>query len=143
MKAKSIIIFFIVFLMQSCCSKLDSRIKNLQLESDSVYYVPIDSLIDFKWDELYIIPGPSFPCEVEEIIGVDYKKFVNDDSRLQIFLYKKKIVKEYTSRCRGLYYERPLEKGFVKYDNHSVLKIKKMRDNDNDYELIIVGLLED
>lgn len=110
------------------CNELDVRIKDVCTMPNVIYSVSLDSLVDFEWDELYIIGGPRFPEEVEEIIKLDYKKVIKDNYEQYIYVKGNKIVKEEASSCRdftlSIFKESRLN-GYTKYNKSSIISVRK------------------
>jgi hypothetical protein len=122
----------ITLLFSSCldsnfkeCNDLELKIKGLCQTTDSIYMIPIASLTDFKWDELYVISGPTVDDEAEEIIGIDYKGIILDNRRQYIFIKDGKIIKEDCSFCDVTLSGKDQYSLGSKYLYNSVLRVKK------------------
>ena len=108
------------------CAPIELELKRSVVETDTVYSIPLNSLTDFEWTEIYVISGPKFPQEVEEITGINYKKIIKDNSRQLIFTKKNEIVKEYSSFCRDFSWSRlTFGKGFHSLHNSSYVHVRK------------------
>lgn len=138
-KCKMVIsIISILLIFASCslreCSPIERKIKDICVQADTIYAIPLNSLTDFDWEELYIMSGPRFPDEVEEVIGVKYEKIIPDNCYRFIFLNNNKIVNEYSSSCNGIdldtFWKR---KEYTKYYYSSTVYIKTILDEGNLY----------
>lgn len=120
-----IIIFF-----SSCsnfqeCNDIELKIKEICIKTDSVYIIPLASLTNFEWDVLYVIGGPTIDNEVEEFIGIGYKKTIQDNRRQYIFIKDNQIVKEYSSYCNLNLSKLPSYTIGKKYLNTSQIFVQK------------------
>ena len=109
------------------CNDFELSMKDKCVEVDSVYSFSLGSLNDFEWDELYVIGGPRFPIEVEEIIDSEYKKVIPDDKSQYIFMRNGDIVKELRSSCRSFGFRGRHTEGvyFGKYTSSTIVSMKK------------------
>ncbi|MGQ3133721.1 MAG: hypothetical protein ACT6RE_17135 [Flavobacteriales bacterium] len=120
------------------CVPMEKKIMQICEETDSVYVIPLRDVTDFKWSDLYIVSGPSFPEEVKEYIGLDYNTVIQDDHKQYIFIYEDQIVKEFSSTCMNVDLH-PLNKGksYVKlYWNDSIQVQKRLNEGHPYYEAI-------
>lgn len=94
----------LVSLLSSCsdaqkCNELERTVMDICVKTDSIYAITLGSLTDFEWDTLYVISGPTVDNEAGDIMGMDYKKIIPDNSRQYIFIKDGKIIEEYSSYC--------------------------------------------
>lgn len=127
LRVTSFIITVLVF--SSCslnnCAPLEMELQKLVIQGDSIYIIPLNSLIDFEWTELYIISGPRMEGEVQEITGVEYKKIIKDNTHQLMFIDNSRIVKEYSSSCRSFSWGWLMCSGFDKFTNSSDVRVRK------------------
>ena len=122
----------LVLLFGSCsnfqdCNDIESKIKEKCVKTDSLYTIPLASLTTFDWDILYVIGGPTVDNEVEDFIGVSYKKVIPDNRRQYIFVKDREIVKEYSSYCNPNLLELPSYTSGTKYLNSSRIRVQKIK----------------
>jgi len=101
------------------------QIKGICVKTDTVYAIPLASLTDFEWDTLYVISGPTVDNEAGDIIGIDYKKIIPDNSRQYIFIKGNEIVKEYSSYCNINLSKHPSYTLGHKYSHSSIVNVEK------------------
>jgi len=123
----------LVSLLGSCsntqkCNELEQKIMDICVKKDSTYTIPLASLTGFKWDTLYVISGPTVDNEAGDIIGMDYKKIIPDNSRQYIFIKNGKIVEEYTSYCSLNLSILPSYSMGHKYLSTSQIQVQKKED---------------
>ena len=104
---------------------MEEKLKVLCVKTDSVYTVSLASLTDFTWDNLYVIEGPTIDDEVEEFIGISYKKVVQDNRRQYIFIKGNEVVKEYSSYCDLNLSKHPSYTIGHKYSKTSLVLVQK------------------
>jgi hypothetical protein len=126
---KTVISVIILISFTSCClvdrcSPLEIKLKEICVKADTIYCFPLNSLLDFEWEELYIISGPRFPDEIEEIIGIKYNKVIPDNYRQYIYLKNGKLIKEYRTSCRYINLMMYNENGYTMYNSSSVINIE-------------------
>lgn len=109
------------------CNDIELKIKEICVETDSLYTIPLTSLTNFDWDVLYVVGGPTVDDEVEDFIGVSYKKVIQDNRRQYIFIKDGQIVKEYSSYCDINLLEFPSYTIGTKYVNTSRIQIQKKK----------------
>ncbi len=120
-----VIAFFVSCSNFQECNDIELKIKDICVESDTVYTIPLTSLTNFEWDTLYVIAGPTVDNEAGDIIGrKDYKKIIPDGRRQYILVKGNEIVKEYSSFC-NLNLSTSCIKYKCMYLNTSVIKVKK------------------
>jgi len=107
------------------CAPIELELQKLVVEADSVYTIPLNSLTDFEWTELYVISGPRMEGEIEEITGIEYEKIISDDRHQLIFIKYGKIVKGYSSACRNFSWGWLLSTDFDKFSNSSDIRVRK------------------
>lgn len=141
MKVISVIPLCLIFLT-ACngrkCAPIEKKIMQICETTDSVYVIPLQNVADFEWAELYIVSGPSFPEEVKEYTGLNYKALIPDDQRQYIFISENKIVKEFSSTCMNIDLH-PLhkDKSYVKFfRGDSIQMQKRFNENRPYYEAI-------
>ena len=129
---KIFLVFLIYLLTPSCslfveCNPIDRKFKMVCKNNNLNYSILLSDVTDFDWDFFYIIVGPRFPSEVEEIIGMNYDKLIDDNSSNYFFVKDNKIVKEYISRCGDISLDLNLtnEQGFAKFHKNQLIYIKK------------------
>lgn len=126
-RAISFIIAILFF--SSCsfdkCAPIELELQKIVIQADTIYTIPLNSLTNFKWTELYIISGPRMEGEIQEITGVEYKKIINDNTHQLIFIDNNSIVKEYSSSCRNFSWGWLLSSGFDKFTNSSEICVRK------------------
>src|SRR5690554_4511060 len=130
MNCRGISFIIILLSFSSCswdkCSPIELEMQKLVVEVDSVYSIPINTLTNFEWTELYVISGPRFPQEVKEITGLEYNKVIQDDRRQLIFIKENKIIKEYSSSCRNFSWGRlTFSKGEVRFLNKDSIYVRR------------------
>src|SRR5690554_903131 len=130
MNCRGISFIIILLSFSSCswdkCSPIELEMQKLVVEVDSVYSIPLNSLTNFEWTELYVISGPRFPQEVKEITGLEYKEVIKDNSRQIIFIKNNNIIKEYSTSCRNFGWGRLKSKHEgVKLLNSSKIRVRK------------------
>lgn len=129
-------ILIIIFFQIGCtfwdgCSAFEQGLKDICKEKNIFYSVALSEVTDFEWDSLYVISGPRFPDEVEEIINCKYGDMVQDDCRQYIFLKNGLIVNEFSSQCRSFSFIGLMDgKGYAQFGNSSKIKVKKWNDED-------------
>lgn len=109
------------------CNYMELKLKEACVETDSIYTVSLASFTDFKWDALYVIEGPTIDNEVEEFIGISYKKVIQDSRRQYIFVLKNQIVEEYSSYCNLNLSKHPSYTIGHKYLYSSLIRIQKKK----------------
>ena len=135
--------FLLFLLLNSCsyiqdCNSFEREIKSKCIKVDTVYSFYLNSLTDFKWDELYIISASSFSDEVEEIIGIKYDKMIDDGSHQYIFVRNSKIVREFSSQCGSItYYRVQNDRAYVKYQSLEQIHVKKQNNGGTMYYMAI------
>jgi len=125
----SIVVFFIYrsYLSFQDCNDLELKIKEMCVETDSVYTTPLASLTSFEWEVLYVISGPTVDNEVEELIGISYEEVIQDGERQYIFINDDQIVKEYSSHCDINLSKHPAYAIGQKYSNTSLIQVEKKK----------------
>jgi len=107
------------------CNKIELQIKEICTDVDTSYYISLDSLTNFEWDNLYVIGGPTVDNEVEEFIGISYKKVIQDNKRQFIFTKNQKIIKEYSSYCDLNLIQHQTHMIGTIFHNTSVIQVQK------------------
>ena len=118
----------------SDCNDFERKLQGVCVDNDTQYSVGLNTLTDFQWDQLYVVVGPRFPSEVQEIIGVSYTNLIKDGHYNYIFLNEGKIVEEYSSSCNNMSYSHDLTKlqGYVEYNPDDNIKITKKGEGQGD-----------
>lgn len=82
-------------------------------ETDTVV-IPANFFQRFEWDKMYVIGGDIFSDEeIENIIGMKYQKWLDEDRTLFLFVKNGKIKKEYRAwdggKCNFVFENRPVQ----------------------------------
>lgn len=123
---------FTALVFSSCsdfqeCNYIELKLKDACVKTDSIYTVSLASFTDFKWEALYVVEGPTIDDEVEEFIGISYKKVIHDNRRQYIFVLKNQIVEEYSSYCNLNLSKHPSCTIGHKYLYSSLVRIQKKK----------------
>lgn len=107
------------------CNDIELKMKEICVDTDTVYTISLASITNFEWDTLYVIGGPTIDNEVEQFIKVSYKNVIQDNRRQYIFVKGNEIVKEYSSYCTLNLSKHPSYEIGHKYSNTSLVQVEK------------------
>lgn len=100
------------FFYPSCCRYQKDLIHYIKkcpkYETDTVFIVPANFFKRFEWDKMHVMPGLRDISEIEDYIGMDYKKnkVLQEDEKLFLFTKNNKIKREYRTDgpCKCSFY---------------------------------------
>ncbi|GIV45092.1 MAG: hypothetical protein KatS3mg035_2215 [Bacteroidia bacterium] len=122
------------------CSSLDTKIKKIMQKKPDRDIIKLKEVTDFQWDNLFVIVGPRFPDEIQNIIGFKYENEVSDNEVLFIFTKNYNFIKEFKSSfCCDIDWSNCFDKnGYFKLTSHSkiLIKQKPLKKNSNKYIVI-------
>ncbi len=88
----------------------------------------------FKTLISFIVEGPRFPDEIEEITKIEFDNVLDDGDKLYLYTKYNKLVRQETSSCHGVDVHRLMNsKGYAIVNRGTFLHIKKTLQYKNVY----------